>query len=333
MKPQNKTMQTISLDTLYTLVRGDLLRVDEVILSRVAEQAPLILQVAKHIVASGGKRIRPAITLIAAQACGYHGAQHINFAAAVELLHTATLLHDDVVDESHLRRGLPTANDTFGNKASILVGDFLLSQAFQLMVAADSMAGLRILSDASAVISQGEVLQLMHQGNIAITEEDYMAILAAKTAVLFSTAAELGAVISGEGRWEEALRAYGHAVGLAFQIVDDALDYTADEAKLGKTVGDDFREGKITLPVLIAYRAGSAEEKAFWQRTMSEHEQQEGDLAQANAYLRAHNAINQALATAKKYSEEAKAALAPLPASPARDAMFDLADFCIARAF
>ena len=334
MKPQNKATHTISLDSLYALVRGDLAQVDEVILSRVAEQAPLIYDVAKHIIGSGGKRIRPAITLIAAQACGYHGAQHINFAAAVELLHTATLLHDDVVDESHLRRGLPTANDTFGNKASILVGDFLLSQAFQLMVAADSMAGLRILSDASAVISQGEVLQLMHQGNIAITEEDYMAILAAaKTAVLFSTAAELGAVISGEPKWEEALRAYGHAVGLAFQIVDDALDYTADEAKLGKTVGDDFREGKITLPVLIAYRAGNAEEKAFWARTMSEHEQREGDLAQANTYLHSHNAISQALTTAKKYSEEAKEALAPLPASPARDAMFDLADFCIARAF
>ena len=333
MKPQTKPTHTVSLDSLYQLVRGDLQRVDALILGRVQDQAPLIYDVAHHIIKSGGKRIRPAITLIAAQACGYTGDSHIGLAAAVELLHTATLLHDDVVDESALRRSLPTANETFGNKASILVGDFLLSQAFQLMVAGESVAGHRLLADASAVISQGEVLQLMHQGNMAITEGDYMAILSAKTAVLFATAAELGAVISGKTQWEEPLRAYGHAVGLAFQIVDDALDYTADEAKLGKRIGDDFREGKITLPVLMAYRAGNAEEKTFWQRTMSEHEQQDGDFTQANAYLGKHAATEQALATAQQYASHAKAALAPLPESPAKNAMRDLADFCIARAF
>jgi octaprenyl-diphosphate synthase len=333
MQPQVKPAAKPTLDILYHLIQDDLKRVDAAILDRVQEQAPLIHDVARHIIASGGKRIRPAITLISAQLCGYKGDKHIHLAAAVELLHTATLLHDDVVDESDLRRGLPTANETFGNKASILVGDFLLSQAFQLMVGDGSLDSLRILSDASAIISQGEVLQLMHQGNIDIGEEDYMAILAAKTAILFSSAAELGAVIAGKKDWEPALRQYGNAIGLGFQMVDDALDYAADEQTLGKTVGDDFREGKITLPVLFAYRAASGEEKSFWQRTMGEHRQNEQDLQQAIAYLHHHRAIEKTISAASKQIASAKGALSPFPESEAKSAMLDLADFCIARAY
>lgn len=333
MQPQTKPPAAPTLDALYGLISSDLKQVDATILARVSEQVPMIHDVAKHIIASGGKRIRPAVTLIAAQLCEYNGAQHINLAAAVELLHTATLLHDDVVDESHLRRGLPTANDVFGNKASILVGDFLLSQAFQLMAGDGEIESLKLLADASAIISRGEVLQLMHQGNIAITEADYRAILMAKTAALFSCAAELGAVITGRPGQREALREYGTAVGMAFQLVDDALDYAADQNTLGKTVGDDFREGKITMPVLIAYEGGSAEEKAFWARTMGDHEQTDKDLAQAAAYLAQHKAIARTLDIAAKEALTAKEALSPFPNSPAKSAMCDLADFCIARAF
>jgi len=322
-----------SLDALYQLISADLKEVDATILGRVSQEAPMIHDVAKHIIASGGKRIRPAITLISAQLCGYSGKQHINLAAAVELLHTATLLHDDVVDESDLRRGLPTANDVFGNKASILVGDFLLSQAFQLMAGDGDITSLSLLADASAIISQGEVLQLMHQGNIDVTEEDYRAILMAKTAALFSCASELGAVIAKQENRRENLRAYGTSIGMAFQLVDDALDYSADEKTLGKTVGDDFREGKITMPVLLAYRDGSAEEKKFWERTMSDHEQTPDDLSLATAYLQGHQAITRTLAIAKTEAETAKKALSIFPDSPAKSAMEDLADFCIARAF
>lgn len=332
MQPRPKAQSVPSLEMLYQLVQDDMRRVDATILARISEKAPLIYDVAHHLITSGGKRIRPAVTLISALACGYQGERHISLAAAVELLHTATLLHDDVVDESVLRRGLSTANSVFGNKASILVGDFLLSQAFQLMANDGSLASLQLLSDASAIISQGEVMQLMHQGDISLLEADYLAILAAKTAALFSCAAELGAVISEHPQWREPLRVYGQSIGMAFQLVDDALDYGADEKTLGKTVGDDFREGKITLPVLIAYEAGDEEEKAFWKRVM-EIERQPQDFAQANIYLRRHYALEKTIERAREQSERAKSALAVLPDSPAQSAMADLADFCIARAY
>jgi octaprenyl-diphosphate synthase len=332
MQPQPKEKTAPTLDVLYRLIAGDMQRVDSVILTRISEKAPLIYDVAHHLITSGGKRIRPAVTLISALACDYKGAQHVDLAAAVELLHTATLLHDDVVDESALRRGLPTANSVFGNKESILVGDFLLSQAFQLMASCDTIEALKLLSDASSIISQGEVMQLAEQGNINISEADHLAILKAKTAALFSCAAELGAVIAERPEWREALRAYGTAIGLAFQLVDDALDYSADQKTLGKNVGDDFREGKITMPVLIAYAAADAEEKAFWERVMT-REQQPNDLAQATAYLHHHQALAKTIDRARAESLRAKQSLAPLPASPARDAMFELADFCIARAY
>jgi octaprenyl-diphosphate synthase len=328
-----KKPHTASLDALYSLIQGDLKRVDTVILERVKNQIPLIHSVASHLIASGGKRIRPALTLISSQLCGYNGERHISLAAAVEFIHTATLLHDDVVDESKTRRGLATANEVFGNKASILVGDFLLSQAFQFMVGDGSLKVLKILSDASAVIAKGEVMQLMIEGQPETSIENYLQVISSKTAVLFASACELGAVVAETPQHEDALREFGIYIGLAFQLIDDALDYNADEAILGKTVGDDFREGKITLPVIFAYNAGSDAEKAFWQRTMAEKNQQAGDLEEARFLMRQYDALGQTMAMAKRYCQKAALALSPFGQSPARNAMLDIADFCASRTY
>lgn len=333
MQPQRQTPAPVTLDALYTLIGDDLKRVDETILARINRDVPLIYDIARHIIASGGKRIRPAVTLIAAQLCGYKGARHIGLAASMELIHTATLLHDDVVDESKLRRGLATANDLFGNKASILVGDYLLGQAFQLMVADESLVSLDILSTASAIISQGEVEQLMVEGDLSITQDVYMRIITAKTAVLFAASAELGAVAADQPDQRANLREYGLSLGIAFQLVDDALDYDADEKTLGKTVGDDFREGKITLPVLLAYAEGSEEERAFFAHTMSDLEQTAEDLTKATQILHHHRTIERTIAMAADYAQKAKESLAAFKPSPAKQAMLDLADFCIQRAY
>ncbi len=333
MQSQLKTSPRVSLDALYSLIQDDLKRVDTTILSSINRDVPLIYDIAQHIIASGGKRIRPAITLIAARLCENTNSRHIGIAAAVELIHTATLLHDDVVDESKLRRGLSTANGLFGNKASILVGDFLLSRAFQLMVADDTQTALQILSNASVVISQGEVSQLMHEGNLDIGHADYMQIITSKTAVLFAAASELGAVVSEQADKQEALREYGLSLGIAFQLVDDALDYAADQKTLGKTIGDDFREGKITLPVLLAYQAASEEEQAFWKRTMSDHEQSDGDLAHALLILQTHRTLEKTITLAENYATRAKESLSVFLPSPERAAMEELAEFCIQRAY
>ena len=324
---------SVSLDALYTLIRTDLKRVDTLIVERVRSDITLIETVAQHIISSGGKRIRPALTLISAQLCGYEGARHIPLAASIEFIHTATLLHDDVVDESLLRRGVPTANASFGNKASILVGDFLLSQAFQLMVEDGSLRVLKILSDASAVISEGEVLQLMTEGEPATSLESYLQVISRKTAVLFAAACELGAVAGGKTETEEPLRDFGHNIGMAFQLIDDALDYSADQETLGKTVGDDFREGKVTLPVITAYAAADAQEKAFWQRTLGDGQQDETDLAQAQALIEKHRGVQTTIAMAHDYCEKARQNLAGFAASPAKAAMLDIVDFCASRAY
>jgi len=323
----------ISLDALYALISPDLLRVDTLILDRVKNEVPLIHEIARHIIASGGKRIRPALTLISAQLCGYSGDRHIALAAAVEFIHTATLLHDDVVDESKLRRGMATANDLFGNKASILVGDFLFTQAFQLMVADGSLVSLKILSDASAVISKGEVMQLMTEGQPETTIEQYLQVISAKTAALFAAACEIGAVMAGHEASQEPLREFGIYTGLAFQLVDDALDYSADEKTLGKSVGDDFQEGKITLPVILAYNAGSAEEKRFWNRTLSELDQTPADFTEAQRLLAYHDAIGQTVAMASRYCQKARDCLAGFPESPSKSAMLDIVDFCESRVY
>lgn len=331
--PQFADKPAASLDGLYALVSDELKQVDLLILERVKHEIPLISDIVRHIIASGGKRIRPALTLISAQLCGYSGTRQIALAAAVEFVHTATLLHDDVVDESKLRRGLPTANEVFGNKPSVLVGDFLFSQSFQLMVADGSLKVLKILSDASAVIAKGEVMQLMAEGEPETTIDNYLAVVGAKTAVLFAAACEIGAVVAGREEYEEKLREFGMGIGIAFQLIDDALDYNSDSATIGKNVGDDFREGKITLPVILAYSAGSDEEKNFWQRTMGELKQESGDLEKATAILKKHDTLTKTISMARDYCEKASASLTDFPETPARAAMLDLAAFVASRGF
>ncbi|GBD43290.1 Octaprenyl diphosphate synthase [bacterium HR40] len=314
------------------LVADDLAEVDALILEKMQSEVPLIPQLARHLIAAGGKRIRPMLTLLAARLCGYHGRRHIGLATCVEFIHTATLLHDDVVDDSELRRGSPSANAIFGNKAPVLVGDFLFSRAFQLMVADGSLEVLRILSEASAIIAEGEVAQLVTANDTSSTEEDYLRVVRAKTAALFRAACEIGAVVAGRSAMEaEALATYGEHLGIAFQLVDDALDYAADERVLGKAVGDDFRDGKITLPVLLAFRDGSEEERAFWRRTLERLEQQPGDLAQAMELLARHRAIERTLEQARRFGDTARRALAVFAPSAHREALLGLVDFCLER--
>lgn len=330
--PKN-TEATASLAPLQALVTSDLKRVDEVILKHVESDVTLIPMLARHLIAAGGKRLRPTLTLACAQLCGYTGERHVRLAACVEFIHTATLLHDDVVDDSHLRRGSATANDVWGNKASVLVGDFLLSRAFQLMVADGSLDVLRILSDASAVIAQGEVMQLMSSNDPEIPESRYFDVITAKTAKLFAAACELGALVSGQNDKADNLREFGMCLGIAFQIVDDALDYAAEQAVLGKSVGDDFKDGKITLPVIFAYQAGSEDEKAFWQRTLGRQELTENDLETAIALIKKHKTIEKTIARAKDYCDKAAKALSVFPASSVKAALQETLDFCIARTY
>ncbi len=322
-----------ALTALSALVHDDLLACNQVIVAHMDSPVALIPQLAAHIVAAGGKRLRPVLTLAAARLCGYGGgARHVDLAACVEFIHTATLLHDDVVDESVLRRGLASANAVFGNKASVLVGDFLFARAFQLMVADGSLDVLRILSAAAATIAEGEVLQLVTQNDLSTSEERYLDVVRGKTAALFAAACEVGAVVAARPPGEAtALRDYGTHLGIAFQLVDDALDYAADQAVLGKTVGDDFREGKITLPVLAAYAAGDATERAFWQRTIEASEQTEADLDHALALMERCGAIRTTLDRAVQFAARAKADLTPFPDSAVRQALMGVADYTVSR--
>jgi octaprenyl-diphosphate synthase len=322
-----------ALNRLGALVSADLEACNQAIVARMASPVALIPALAAHIVAAGGKRLRPMLTLAAARLCGYRGTRHVALAACVEFIHTATLLHDDVVDESALRRGLASANAVFGNKASVLVGDFLFARAFQLMVEDGSLDVLAILSRAAATIAEGEVLQLITQNDLATDEARYLDVIRGKTAALFSAACQVGAVVAGrEEPVAAALARYGLDLGIAFQLVDDALDYAADQALLGKTVGDDFREGKVTLPVLLAYHAGSPEEHAFWERTIVRSEQGEDDLAHALALIARHRAIEATIARAAGFARSAQEALACFAASPLRQALLDAADYTLNRA-
>ena len=322
-----------SLNALNALVQGDLARVNETIIANLENTVPLIPQLARHIIAAGGKRLRPALTILSAKLCKYEGNRHIDLAACIELIHTATLLHDDVVDESALRRGSATANEIWGNKSSVLVGDFLLSRAFQIMVKDGSLAALKILSDASAIISQGEVLQLTTANNMETTKEQYIEVVTSKTATLFAAACELGAVVAGEKEKESVLRDAGLALGIAFQIMDDALDYVAVQAKLGKEVGDDFRDGKVTLPVILAYENGAPEEKDFWKRTLENQEIGEGDFEQAAKIIRKYDTISLSVAVAEKYCEAARSLVSCFPESPEKRAFIETVDFCTQRAY
>jgi octaprenyl-diphosphate synthase len=293
----------------------------------------LIPQLAGHIVAAGGKRLRPLLTLAAAKLAGYRGDRHIGLAACVEFIHTATLLHDDVVDESDLRRGLATANALWGNKASVLVGDFLFSRAFQIMVADGSLRVLEILSGASAIIAEGEVLQLQTSNDTATSEQAYLDVIRSKTAALFAAACRIGAVVADRPKAEEeALDSYGLNLGIAFQLIDDVLDYAAAQPELGKTVGDDFHDGKITLPVILAFRRGDAQERTFWRRTLEDREQRDGDLAQAMTLLSRHGALRDSVARAAHYGAIARDALGIFADGPEKRAMLEAVDFAIERA-
>jgi octaprenyl-diphosphate synthase len=322
------------LAPILELVAADMAGVNRIILDKAVSDVELIPELAHHLIDSGGKRLRPMLTIAAAKLCGYTGDAHVRLAAAVEFMHTATLLHDDVVDESDVRRGKKAARLLWGNQASVLVGDFLLGQAFRMMVDVGSLSALRILSNAAAVIAEGEVMQLAASKNTATSEEDYLAIINAKTAALFSAAAEVGAAIATRPEAEQrALEAYGRSLGIAFQLVDDALDYGGDSAKLGKSVGDDFREGKITLPVILAHRRGTAEERTFWRRTLTDGDVRDGDLEHAIDLMRRHKSIEATAERARHYGTMARESLQVFRDTPARKAMLDVVDFCVARAY
>ncbi len=321
-----------SLDDVQAPIRGDLLAVNRLILDRMQSSVGLIPQLAGHIVSSGGKRIRPTLTLLAARLCEYAGRRQIALAACVEFIHTATLLHDDVVDVSALRRGQATANAVWGNQASVLVGDFLFSRAFQLMVKDGSLRVLDILSNASAVIAEGEVMQLVTSNDVGTSEADYLAVITAKTATLFAAACEIGGVVAERPAREcEALAEFGLNLGIAFQLIDDWLDYAANDSALGKSVGDDFREGKITLPVVLAYARGSEAERSFWRRTVVECEQAEGDFARAAQYMAAHGAFEATLEKAQSYANAARAALRGFADSTPKRALLAAVDVCVER--
>lgn len=323
-----------SANLLRELVAEDLLAVNREITTQGHSAITLINDLTTHIVAAGGKRLRPSLTIAAAKLCGYEGERHIRLAACVEFIHTATLMHDDVVDASDLRRGAATANALWGNKTSVLVGDFLLSRAFQLMVADGSLEVLKILSDTSAIISAGEVHQLMVSHDLGITQETYEQVIGAKTAALFAAACELGAVVSDKLEWRVPLRSYGQALGMAFQIVDDALDYQGSASDLGKTIGDDFRDGKVTLPVILAYAKGSASERHFWEQTLENGESlNAADLARATALLNQHQTLSESFSIAARFAHEAQHALSDFSNSPAKAALLEAADFALQRAY
>ena len=323
-----------SLELMTNLTAKDLLEVNELIVRCMDSQVSLIPQLAGHIVAAGGKRIRPMMTLASARLCGYIGKRHISLAACVEFIHTATLLHDDVVDESYLRRGLASANVVWGNQASVLVGDFLFSRAFELMVDDGSLDVLQVLSRASSVIAEGEVQQLTTSNDTETGETAYLEVIRSKTAQLFSAACRIGALVADRPKVEEdALETFGMNLGITFQLIDDALDYSAKQAILGKTVGDDFRDGKITLPVILAFRRGDDGERSFWKRTLERLVQTDDDLDNAIELMSKHGALEDTIKRARHYGAIARDAMGIFEDQPEKKALTDAIDFCINRAY
>jgi octaprenyl-diphosphate synthase len=321
------------IEPLAALVADDMARVNQAILARTGSDVTMIPEVANHLISSGGKRLRPILTLAAAGLCGYPGAGHVKLAAAVEFMHTATLLHDDVVDESDMRRGKAAARVLWGNEASVLVGDFLLGQAFKMMVEVGSLPCLEVLSHAAAVIAEGEVMQLSAAKDTETTEDAYLAVIRAKTAALFAAACEVGPILANRPRAEvAACQAYGVNLGVAFQLIDDALDYGGSAAKLGKNVGDDFREGKITLPVVLSFRRGTPTEREFWRRTLEMGEVVEDDLEIALVMMKKHRALDDTIERARHYGAMAVDALELFPASPWKHALRDAVEFAVSRA-
>ena len=332
--PLNLNRHEPSLDPILALTAADMNAVNAVILERMQSEIPLIPTLAGHLIAGGGKRMRPMLTLAGAALCDYQGARHHKLAAAVEFIHTATLLHDDVVDGSDLRRGKATANIVFGNPATVLVGDFLFSRAFELMVEDGSLKVLRILSHASAVIAEGEVDQLTAQRHVETSEERYLSIIGAKTAALFSAACKIGAVVAerGEGA-ERALEDYGRNLGIAFQLVDDAIDYDSESTEMGKGKGDDFRDGKMTLPVILAYARGSEAERGFWRDAIAGFTASDADLAHAVELINRHGALAATRDRARHFAQRAIDAIAAFPRGDARAAMAEAAEFAVSRRY
>ena len=323
-----------SLDPMIQLVAADLHHVNGVILDRMQSDVALIPELAGHLIAGGGKRMRPMLTLACARLLDYPGTRHHKLAAAVEFIHTATLLHDDVVDGSGLRRGKRTANIIWGNPASVLVGDFLFSRSFELMVEDGSLKVLRILSRASSVIAEGEVDQLTAQRRVATSEDHYLEIISAKTAALFAAACRIAAVVAErDEQAEEALDAYGRNLGVAFRLVDDAIDYASDAETMGKGVGDDFRDGKVTLPVILAYARGSESDRDFWRDAMEGRRASEDDLAEATRLLHAAGAIDDTFARARYYGQRAIDALGAFPGGKAKAALVEAVEFAISRTY
>ena len=322
------------VERLHALVGADMAATDKLIHARMHSGVTLIPDLARHLIDSGGKRLRPLLTLAAARAGGYAGTSHVMLAAAVEFIHTATLLHDDVVDESALRRGKVSANLMWGNKPSVLVGDFLFSRAFQLMVETGNLAVLDILAGSAAIIAEGEVMQLKSTNNLGVTKAHYLSVVTAKTAALFAAAAEAGAVIAAQPAGTiEGMRAYGLNLGIAFQLVDDALDYSGRQALLGKSVGDDFREAKMTLPIILAHARAQDSDKPFWKRVIETGNQTEADLDRAITLVEETGAIQETMRRARAYADDAKTALSVLPPSDIRSALAEIADFCVERAY
>ncbi|WP_371416649.1 polyprenyl synthetase family protein [Caulobacter sp. S45] len=322
-----------SVQHLFDLSTVDMAGVDSLIHDRLQSDVPLIPALGDHLVEAGGKRLRPLLTVAAARLCGARGDAHRKLAAAVEFIHTATLLHDDVVDGSQLRRGKVAAHLIWGGSASVLVGDFLFARAFELMVETGSLQALGILARASRVIAEGEVLQLTRAHDLQLDQATYLEIIRGKTAELFAAAAEAGAVVSGATAGQiAAVAAYGLKLGLAFQLADDALDYGGTSETLGKNAGDDFREGKVTLPLLLAIQRTGAQEAAFWERTVGQHEQSEADFRRARDLIASTGGIASTLALAHEYAEEAKTALQIFPRDEWRVSLEALADFAVDRA-
>ncbi|MCZ2328455.1 polyprenyl synthetase family protein [Bartonella sp. F02] len=331
-KPDHKKDNQISLQSLINLTKDDMERANQLIVSMAKSNVEMIPEISNHLISSGGKRLRPMITLAAAYMFGYQGDGHIQLATSVEFMHTATLLHDDVVDESNLRRGKPTARMIWGNQASVLVGDFLLGQAFKMMVNVGSMEALSVLAHAAAIIAEGEVMQLAAMKNLETHVSDYLKIINAKTAALFSAAAEVGPIISGYGCNERsALREYGTSLGLAFQLIDDALDYSGNAQQLGKNIGDDFREGKITMPVILSYTRGNTLEKTFWKQAFENGVNNDEAFKHAQYLMEKYDSLTDTIERARIYGKHATDALAPMKDGLAKNALIETIDFCIAR--
>ncbi len=330
----NLKISNLKISNIKILSKEDLSAMDDVIGKRLAQKDLLIQEITAHIINSGGKRLRPILTILSAKLFGYEGKRHINLAATVEFIHTATLLHDDVVDHSDLRRGKPTANQRWDNKSSILVGDFLFSQAFMLMSEDNDMRLLAILSKAASIIAEGEVRQISSIANLELNLEDYLQIISSKTAELFAASCEVGAVIAKtDSNLQLAMYNFGLNLGIAFQIIDDLLDYTASQLSLGKSIGDDFREGKVTLPIIIACKHSDDQEKLFWNRVICKAEQNEGDFDKALSIFSKYDVFKKCLSLVDDYTDKAKECLAMAPDNEIKQALIEVLCFSTSRSF